>query len=272
MTALIIGSEGTLGIITKAYLKIWPKPENVARILAFFRTIKEAGLAIAEIKERVIPEMAEFLDRMSLDNVPDVIRYPADTSYALIVDASGSTETIKRRTDEMESILKRYAIETRSTTNKDEMDRISLARKGLYGAILKLRRKEGEYVVIGDIVVPVSELPSALEEIEKARDEDGIRSPLVGHIGDGNIHTNAFVDLQNRNEMEKVNKFMVDLAMIAIRHGGSVSAEHGIGIEKKNLLIEEMKYNNNMKTLELMRVIKAIFDPKNILNRGNIFD
>ncbi|PYB68801.1 dehydrogenase [Thermoplasma sp. Kam2015] len=272
MTALMIGSEGTLGVITKAYLKIWPKPERIARILAFFKTIDDAGRAIAEIKEHIIPEMAEFMDRISLDSVPDVIKYPQGTNYALLLDASGSKETVQRRKDDIEAILKKYAIETRSTMDETEMNRIYQARKGLYASILKLREKEGEYIVIGDVVVPVSELPSTLKEIEMARDQDGIRAALFGHIGDGNIHANIFADLSDSQSMERVNKFMMDMAMISVRHGGSVSAEHGIGIEKKKLLLEEMRFNDNMRTLELMKSVKKIFDPKNILNRGNIFD
>lgn len=272
MTALMIGSEGTLGIITKAYLKIWPKPERIARILAFFRTIDDAGNAISEVKERIIPEMAEFMDKISLDSVPDAIKYPEGTNYALIVDASGPPETLQRRREQIEGILKKYAIETRSTTDKAEMNRIYLARKGLYASILRLRKSEKEYIVIGDIIVPVSELPSALKEIEKARDVDGVRCALFGHIGDGNIHANIFADLSNEEAMAKVNKFMMDMAMISVRHGGSVSAEHGIGLEKKKLFVEEMRFHDNMRTLDLMRSIKRIFDPKNILNRGNIFD
>ncbi|KAA8923438.1 FAD-binding oxidoreductase [Thermoplasma sp.] len=272
MTALMIGSEGTLGVITKAYLKIWPKPERIARILAFFRTIDDAGKAISEIKEHTIPEMAEFMDKISLDSVPEAITYPDGTNYALIVDASGPVETLQRRKDQIESILKRYAIETWSTTDEKEMNRIYLARKGLYASILRLRKNENEYIVIGDIVVPVSELPSTLKEIEKARDGDGVRSALFGHIGDGNIHANIFADLSDEEAMARVNRFMMDMAMIAVKHGGSVSAEHGIGIEKRKLLIEEMRYNDNMRTLDLMKSIKHLFDPKNILNRGNIFE
>jgi glycolate oxidase len=272
MTALIVGSEGTLGIITKAYLKIWPRPEKIARILAFFRTIDEAGKAISEIKEHTTPEMAEFMDKISLDSVPDAIKYPPGTGYALIVDASGPAEAIQRRRNEMESILKKYSIETRSTSDEEEMNKIYLARKGLYASILKLRQKESEYVVIADTVVPVSELPLTLKEIEKARDDDGVRAALIGHIGDGNIHANIFADLEDSSEMEKINKFMMDMAMISVKHGGNVSAEHGIGLEKKGLFVEQMKYENNMRTLEIMKAIKAVFDPKNILNRGNTFD
>lgn len=272
MTALMIGSEGTIGAITKAYLKIWPKPERVARILAFFRTIDDAGKAISEVKEHTIPEMAEFMDRMSLDSVPDAIKYPDDTNYALIVDASGPPEALQRRRGQIEDVLKKYAIETHSTTDEGEMNRIYLARKGLYASTLKLRKSEREYVIIADVVVPVSELPSALKEIEEARDEDGVRCALLGHIGDGNTHANIFADLSDEAAMSRVNKFMMDMAMISVKHGGSVSAEHGIGLEKKGLLVEEMRFNDNMRTLELMKSIKRIFDPKNILNRGKIFD
>ncbi len=272
MVSLMIGSEGTLGIITKAILKIWPLPESTGRILAFYDRIEDAGKAINALKRDTIPQMAEFMDRKSMDSVKSSLEFPENANYTLIVDISAPPESIKRKIEEASEILKNGAISIHVTTDKEEMERIYKARKGLYASTLKIRSSENEYVVIGDIVVPVSDLPESLIQIEDASKKRNINAVFFGHIGDGNIHANIIADISKKEAMENVDGFMMDLGMIALKHGGSVSAEHGIGIEKKKLLVEEMKFNGNLETLELMKQIKHVFDPKNILNRGNIFE
>ncbi|MEM3334819.1 MAG: FAD-linked oxidase C-terminal domain-containing protein, partial [Thermoplasmata archaeon] len=162
-------------------------------------------------------------------------------------------------------------VEIKLTMDPEEMNVMYQARKGLYSSQLSEREKPGEYVIIGDIVVPASRLPYTLKEIRETIEDYGLKVALFGHIGDGNIHANIFADINNDEQMEKVNSFMMDLGRIALRNEGSVSSEHGIGIEKIELLREEYKYKNSIKNIELMRNIKNIFDPKNILNRGKMF-
>ncbi|MCL5407925.1 MAG: dehydrogenase, partial [Candidatus Thermoplasmatota archaeon] len=125
---------------------------------------------------------------------------------------------------------------------------------------------------LSDIVVPTSELPATLKEVKESMESFAIRAAIFGHIGDGNIHANIFVDLSSKEKVESVERFQKELGMISLKHAGSVSAEHGIGMEKKDLLKEEFRLKNSPGTMELMKSIKTTIDPKNLLNRGKIFD
>ncbi|MEM4141507.1 MAG: FAD-binding oxidoreductase [Thermoplasmata archaeon] len=275
LTALMIGSEGTLGIITKAILKIAPIPEKYGRIMVYYKSIEEAGKAISALKKNgITPLIAEFMDRISMDSITHTkgIKFPEEAQYLLLIDISSTEESIDRKLKEAYEILKSTElVEIKLTMDPEEMNVMYQARKGLYSSQLSEREKPGEYVIIGDIVVPASRLPYTLKEIRETIEDYGLKVALFGHIGDGNIHANIFADINNDEQMEKVNSFMMDLGRIALRNEGSVSSEHGIGIEKIELLREEYRYKNSIKNIELMRNIKNIFDPKNILNRGKMF-
>ncbi|MEM0158199.1 MAG: FAD-linked oxidase C-terminal domain-containing protein, partial [Thermoplasmataceae archaeon] len=145
-------------------------------------------------------------------------------------------------------------------------------RKGAYSSLLSLRTANTQRVVIGDIVVPASKLPEALKQSEQKLRDHRITAALFGHIADGNIHANIYANLADRDEMERVDRFQEDFAAIALSLGGSVSAEHGIGIEKKNLLEMEFSHSSSEYNLDLMKMVKKVFDPNNIMNRGKIFD
>lgn len=275
LTALIIGSEGTLGVVTKAILKIAPLPEKYGRIMVYYRSISEAGRAVASLKNRgITPLIAEFMDRISMDSITHTkgIKFLDGAEYLLIIDISSTEESLLKKLNEALEILKKTDImDIRVTTDPVEMDAMYQARKGLYSSQLNERTSMNEYVVIGDIVVPASQLPDTLNKIKEKINEYGLKVALFGHIGDGNIHANIFADTSNDEMMKKVNGFMMDLGRIALEHEGSVSSEHGIGMEKIELLKEEFRYKKSEKNLELMIQIKKIFDPNNILNRGKLF-
>ena len=139
------------------------------------------------------------------------------------------------------------------------MDEIYAARKGAYSALLEQRDNSNQLIVIGDVIVPSSQLADALGEIEGFARTDGLKTTLFGHIGDGNIHANIFMD-NTEEGRKKMAKLQMDIAGVAIRHKGSVSAEHGIGTEKNELLYEEYKERNSLYTLEVMKMIKKAFD------------
>ncbi len=276
LTSMMVGAEGTLGVITSAIVKIWPLPEAKGRILAFYDSIDKVGQSISELKGKgITPLIAEFLDRITMNSLTTTrgIEFPDDANYMLIVDLASTRESIQRELSEAESILKQFdPVTTSITTDQEEMDRIYEARKGAYSSLLSERGSDSERVVIGDVVVPASKLPEALKESEERIRHYGIKVALFGHISDGNIHANIYADVSSPEHMEKIENFQHDFAMISIKYGGSVSAEHGIGLEKKDLLLLEMKETGSEEALHIMKTIRAAFDPNGIMNRGKMFD
>ncbi|GGP19997.1 glycolate oxidase subunit GlcD [Thermocladium modestius] len=276
LTALMIGSEGTLGIITKATLKITPLPRRTGRILAYYKSIEDAGKVVARLTENgIIPYIAEFMDGIAMDAAKKSkgIDYPSEANYMMIIDIASTEESIKKDLESAaDAIRTTNPLHVRITTDPEEMDRIYQARKGLYSSLLMERARPGEKVIIGDVVVPPTEVPSTLVDLDGAIKRYGFKVSLFGHIGDGNVHLNIFANADDEEEMRRVSEFLLETGMIAVRHGGSVSAEHGIGLEKKQLLVEEFKARGTPVNLELMRQLKKVFDPKNLLNRGKLFD
>lgn len=276
LTSLMVGSEGTLAVVTKAFIKIVPRPEKVGRLLAYFDDIASLGRAVASIKASGIePLIAEYLDRMTMDAVEKsgAFTFSVKAPYLLLLDVDGPEESLGRYISQAAEILTRDgALQVVSTTDDSEMEKLYTARKGAYSSLLRLRKSEKDLVVIGDIVVPPSSLPDVLRQVETLVREGSIRVALFGHIGDGNIHANIFVNLEDADETKRVEQFQSRLAQTALNHGGSVSAEHGIGIEKKSLLRMEYDSRQSAKALELMKKMKAVFDPKGLLNPGKVFD
>ena len=276
LTSLFVGAEGTLGVVTKVTLKIWPVPEATGRILAYYRDIESIGTAIADLKRNgKTPLIAEFLDRITMDSLHQSsgIEFPADASYMLIVDMAAEGKSIDDSIKTAQEILSRHNPTTIETTrDRAKMEKFYQARKGAYSSLLNQRTSMSERVVIGDIVVPASQLPEALKQASLKLKEHNVKAALFGHIADGNIHANIYADMDDPVNMENVEEFQKDLAMIAIRHQGSVSAEHGIGLEKKELLKMEHMETGNEEALALMKRIKGILDPNGIMNRGKMFD
>lgn len=276
LTSLMVGAEGTLGIITRAIVKIWPIVESKGRILAYYDSIEKVGSSISELKGKgVTPLIAEFLDKITMHSLSLTrgLKFPEEASYMLIVDIASTRESIDRELRQAEGILKKFnPISTEITTDKEAMDRIYEARKGAYSSLLSERSSMSERVVIGDIVVPASELPDALKESEEKVRKYSLTVALFGHISDGNIHANIYADIADNDHMARVESFQHDFAMIAIKHGGSVSAEHGVGLEKKGLLKMELDETNNQYVMEIMKSIRRTFDPNGIMNRGKMFD
>lgn len=272
LTALFVGSEGTLGVIFDAYLKIVPLIENFARILVFFKNSEDLGNLIFDLKDSGIsPLSAEFADKISMNIMSKAasIPFPPEANYMLMMDIpifktqdlDLAVEKINHAKHLQYSILK-----------GEEIDAIYRARKGLYSALLGERNSPGEYVIIGDIVVPSSKVPLALHDTDNLIKEIGLKTVLFGHIGDGNIHANIFANIKSNDSMEKAREFLIRFGEIAINYEGSVSAEHGIGYEKKELLLLELQRKNTTASLDIMKSIKKILDPKNIMNPGKVFD
>lgn len=276
LTSLFVGAEGTLGIIYRAILKIAPLPENTGRILAYYDSIERIGTAVSDLKASgMTPLIAEFMDRNTMDSISKArdMEFPERAQFMLMIDISSTNESIEYDLTEAQKILMNSSpVEIKITRDKEIMDKMYEARKGAYSSLLTLRKSPSEKVVIGDIVVPASALPNALKECEEASQKYNIRVALFGHIADGNIHANIYTDPESKEITELVQKYQEELGRIALKYEGSVSAEHGIGLEKKDLLRMEFSYYNSDLSLELLKGIKRVFDPKGLMNRGKMFD
>jgi glycolate oxidase len=219
---------------------------------------------VAELKRRGLPLLtAEFVDGPSLRAIEESfgIRAPEGAEYMLMVDVASTRESLRRHLDEVGAVLSRSSLSVELTADPARIDELTRARRGLYPALLG-RRAPGQLVISMDVAVPPSELAAAMEEVRSASRSAGFEAIIAGHVGDGNFHPTIYV---YPSAMDRARDLILEVGRIALRHGGSVSAEHGIGLEKRELLAEEAG-----AWLEAMRSIKAIFDPNGIMNRGKV--
>ncbi len=262
---IIVGSEGTLALITKAYLKLIPLPETRKTALFAFEKVEDAAKTVFEIfKSRVIPSALEFLDEPSLEAIKNYVDLPylkdEKIKTILIVETDGYEEGAKKDMEKCISVAKgNNAIDIIFAKNNEEAELIWKARRSLSPAIMKLK----PYKVNEDIVVPRKKLVDALKGAYEIAKEFNLLVVCFGHAGDGNIHVNF---LYEEGEEDKVEKAVEKLFKYVISLGGAISGEHGIGLTKAKFLPLEVK-----EAYYKMKDIKKALDPQNILNPGKIF-
>ena len=278
LTRLIIGSEGTLAIVTKAILRITNLPENIGYVIATFKNIENLIECVKKLRfEKLNFYMIEFLD----DKLTKVISNFTGTElneYTLFIGIEYPIEII----DKYLNIVEKICYSTGSTyilkfesVEKWKQSRYSKLRQYSYPAkvheILRQYESKNVRIITEDFVIPLSKLNRLISIIYKLSNEYKIDVYLSGHIGDGNIHPTTWIDLDDINQVKRVNEFIEKVFDYVIEFDGCISGEHGIGIIKKNLLTKEFEKRKSIKAIELMKEIKKIFDPKGILNPGKIF-
>ncbi len=281
LTRLIVGSEGTLGIVTRAILRITPLPENTVYTLSFFDKLEDLMDAFIEIKSsRLNPFMLEFMDAATVEYASKSLELPYRAKgHMFLVGVEVNNEAVERILNFLTGIMEKHNAHTVLSAVGDREayeKQLFTVRKNLFTgqARYTLEQTGGSgriMVMIEDIVVPPSKVPEAVKRIRELGDKYGLTIFIGGHIGDGNLHP-AVGYVPGSGEREKIEEWFNNVMQIAFSLGGSVSAEHGIGLLKKKGLRNEYEYKQSMKTLELMRAIKRVFDPKGILNPGKIVD
>lgn len=264
LTQLFIGSEGTLGIIVEATLKLIPKPQSSKIILAYFKSIDEASIAVNTILESgITPAVIDLLDKFTLETIEDFKPSGLKTDYAamLFIELDGSIVTIQEDEQSIINLLSNADFETIQTKEQSEI--FWTARRAAFGATSKLKGN----VITEDVVVPRTQIPTLIKEIEKINKKYNLTACIMGHAGDGNIHPNYALNFDDIEEMTRFYRAKDELFNIALSLGGSLSGEHGIGFEKASYL----KTALGEKTYNLSKEIKKIFDPKNLMNPGKIF-
>jgi len=267
ITHLIVGSEGTLAVVTSITLRLIPKPETSRTMLAFFTDVSAAVLTVSSIIHRgIIPTILEFMDRVCLDCIREhmQISIPSDAGAMLLMEVDGNSLVVEQESRKIQEACEEgCAISFEKASTPEEAERLWQARREISPSLYKLRpHKTSE-----DVVVPRSRLPkliSALDELTAAYD---LPLPAFGHAGDGNIHVNIMHDKNDPREREKVVPLVRELFGRVLHMGGTITGEHGIGITKAPYLEMEIPGAG----LELMGRIKKAFDPEGILNPGKIF-
>lgn len=267
LSQLFLGSEGTLGIVVEALVKLIPKPEGSKVILAYFDKISDATHAVNVILEnKLFPATLDILDEKTLQTIEKF--YPAglltDKAAALFLEVDGYLASLDYQQEKVVALCKQCgASEVRFSKTEEEAQRIWTARRSAFGACAKLKPN----VVAEDVVVPREKIAALVEGVKQICDKNHLLVCIMGHIGDGNIHPNIPLDLNNEEDVKNYSRAKDEIHQLAIDLGGTLSGEHGIGCEKSKYLANAI----DDVTLEYMKKIKRVFDEKNILNPEKIF-
>ncbi len=263
----LVGSEGTLGLLTQMTLRLLPKPRHVGSAVFVFKTRKDAASFISQMSSlSYVPRCAEYLDRESIDSARKLgvpYRFAEDAEAAILFEVDGFHDDALYQ--ELELALK-LAEACGSTMHEIALD--ERARQRIWDsrrALSEATRKRSNYKISEDIVVPRSRIIEMVQTIRERGQGAGLDAFAFGHAGDGNLHVQVCFD--DDALRERVLDFHVEIFKEALRMGGSISGEHGIGLAKR----ESIGLEIDSVTLELHRKIKSAFDPDNILNPGKIF-
>lgn len=268
LSQLFMGSEGTLGIVVEATLKLIPKPEGSKVILAYFDKISDAVHAVNVIlQNKLMPATLDIMDKKTLQTIEKF--YSAglltDKDAALFLEVDGYLTSLEYQQNKVVELCQICgASEIQYSKTEEDAQKIWTARRSAFGACAKLKPN----VVAEDIVVPREKITDLVNGVRKICEENSLIVSIVGHIGDGNIHPNISLDLRDETDVKNYQKTKDEIHQLAIDLGGTLSGEHGIGCEKSKYMTNAV----DEVTLEYMKKIKQIFDGKNILNPQKIFD
>ena len=268
MKDVFIGSEGTLGIITKVLLKLVPKPATKKTLLATFAQMDAAADTVsAIIAAKIIPCTLEFLDRITIKCVEDFakIGLPLDAEAILLMETDGHPAVVEEQAREMERIARACgAVNVQVAATAEEAARLATARRSAFSALARV----APTTILEDATVPRSELTKMIRFIQAVGARHQLRIGTFGHMGDGNLHPTFLTDERNAPEMARVETAMREIFDYALALGGTITGEHGVGLAKKTFLPQQL----GDASLTLLRQLKQTLDPQGILNPGKIFD
>ncbi|MFP6584396.1 MAG: FAD-linked oxidase C-terminal domain-containing protein [Candidatus Hydrogenedentota bacterium] len=267
LTHLIVGSEGTLGIVTKATLRLHPIPEHYSAAIAAFPTVEDAAQTVYEIAASGLdPNAMEILDTYCIELINRAESLDWDETPTLIMEFSdASTTPLIEKMKTVEDICAdNHCTSFSSGVGRNERERLWEMRHGFFE--LLVRSHPGKTWLLSDICVPVSQFPTLVHRARELSEEFGTDTIIFGHAGDGNIHTTNFYDPNAPTERDAVMKANHELQRFALSLGGTSTGEHGIGLGK----LKYMESEHGASAVQLMRDVKELFDPKGILNPGKI--
>ena len=265
---VMIGSEGTLGVITKVLLKLIPKPAAKKTMVATFDAMDAAAQTVSDIiAAQIIPCTLEFLDRTTIHCVEDFskVGLPLDCEALLLMETDGHPAAVAEEAAKMEELAKANgAMEVRVARDAAEAAQLATARRSAFSALARL----APTTILEDATVPRSELAHMIRFVDAIAKKHKLRIGTFGHMGDGNLHPTFLTDERNADEMHRVHEAFTEIFDEAIRLGGTITGEHGIGLAKKDFL---PKFAGAAQ-MRVMRDLRKALDPKGILNPGKMFD
>lgn len=267
LTRLIVGSEGTLGVVTEVILRLIPKPQARKTLLASFDKLVDSGRAITNmLTAGILPSALELMDQACIQAVENYepSGLPQDVEALIIIEVDGHEAAIADEIKTCEAICKKHgAREVVLAENEAERNKIWKARRMVSPAITQM----GPTKISEDATVPRSQIPAMMERLAEIREKYNLNLVVFGHAGDGNLHPNIITDKRNEEEMKRVEEAVSEIFKAAIELGGTLSGEHGIGTLKAPYMEMEL----GEAGLSMMKKIKEAWDPNNILNPGKIF-
>ncbi len=268
LTRLICGSEGTLALVTKIFVRLLPKPKSRRTLQAIYNRIDDAGNTVAKIIEAgIIPATLELMDKMIIKALEDFahLGLPLDAEAVLLIDVDGDLEAVEKQAVLVADFCRSQgARDVRVSQSEKENEQLWVARRSAFGAVARMRPT----CVIEDATVPVSYLTSAIKKVIEISERNRVQIAVLAHAGDGNLHPLVLCDQRDKKEMERVEKAMEEIVDYAMSVGGTLSGEHGIGIAKAKYLTKQLSGT----ALEMMRAVKKAFDPQGILNPGSFLE
>lgn len=268
LTALMVGSEGTLGVFTRIVLRLLPLPEGIATSLCYFRDAESAMEAVSEIiAAKIIPRALEFMDdecARSVQSEQD-FEMPAGTGAVLLIELDGRRALIEEEMKRCVEICRsRGAFDVFEAYSAADREKAWAVRRAVSPALYSLS-PGGK--INEDVCVPRSELPKLLRRVKEISAGRGVRIVCFGHAGDGNVHVNALVDLSDEEQKKRGEAAIREVFEAVVSLGGALSGEHGVGLAKQPYITLQI----GPVEMEIMRKIKRLFDPNNILNPNKIF-
>jgi len=267
LVGLYVGSEGLFGVALEITLRLVPKPEKFRTVLAAYDSLQKAGDAVAQVvASGLLPGAIEIMDRLAIQAAEAAVHanYPAGAAALLIVELDGESQQVEEEFKRLKAIIEASgAYEIRVAQDDADRLRIWKGRKSAFSAVGRL---SPDYLV-NDGVVPRGKLGPALAEIERLSGEYGIRVANVFHAGDGNLHPLILYNGREPGALERAEKLAGEILEMCIRYGGSITGEHGIGVEKRAYLPRMF----NEQDVEAMRRVRLALDPAELSNRGKMF-
>jgi glycolate oxidase subunit GlcD len=268
LVGAIVGSEGTFAIVTEITVRLLAKPQAVKTLLAAFHTVEACSQTVSDvIAAGIMPAALEFMDDKAIQAVEASVYkagYPLDARAALLIEVDGFSDGLEETSGAIVAICRRNAAyEVRVAQNDQERAKLWLGRKGAFGAMGRISPD----MVVMDAVIPRTRLPEVLVEIYRISDRYSLPVANVFHAGDGNLHPLILFDSRRADQVDKILDMGGDIMKVCVEAGGSLSGEHGIGIEKKEFM--DLVFNET--DLEVMMRVKNVFNPAGLLNPSKIF-